>query len=302
MDSQWWKVSRSVSVKQGIRLALLVGLLQAGCAGKAVETNPINEPEPAQPSEAAVATSNAVIPAMTPSAEAKLKAAVDAVLVGHDSQIPVSSRASVLKMIHHLQHHPDARKLVEAALHQAPLYNAKISSLLERDGLPPELFYIAAAESAFLSPDLQGKGLAVGLWQMIPSTARHYGLQVNEGVDERKDVFKSTDASLRHLVDLHATFGDWELVITGFYAGAGIVERGLEMSGATDAWSLIESPGALPEETRGYLPLVYAHLIVALDPVRFGFSSNVSDEALEGLKTNFGHYYTHRYPMDLFAP
>ena len=119
---------------------------------------------------------------------------------------------------------------------------------------------------------------------------------------ERADAFKSTDASMRHLVDLFATFNDWELVITGFYAGAGIVERGIEIAGTREAWALIETSGPLPEETRGYLPLVYAHAVISQDPGRFGFTGRVSEADEQRLLAEYGHFYTNRYPSDLFAP
>lgn len=288
---------RGAAVSAAAILSLGSGCASSRSTGAPPQAAPAEVAQPAPAPRPAAA-----LPPFTDEVARQLRADVEAALAANPSELPISPRTPVLKVIHHLQHHPDARLLMEASLNQAPSYREKIEASLKRDGLPTELVFVAEAESAFLAADLKGKGLAVGLWQMIPSTARHYGLHVDSDRDERTDVFKSTDASLRLLVDLHHTFGDWELVITGFYAGAGIVERALQASGTQDAWALISDPTALPEEARGYLPLVLAHGIISRDPARFGFSGQVTDVELASLRSNYAHYYTNRYPADLFGP
>lgn len=278
---------------------VLLGAVGAGgCAPR--ETLPPPEAAPPAPREAAAAPEVFVVPPFTPQVQAALEVEARAVIGQARFSIPVSARPAVLRTLHHIQHHGEARALMEASLAGAARYRKEISAVLSRDGLPVELFHVAQAESAFLAADLQGKGLAVGLWQLVPSTARHYGLRVGDGFDDRTDVFKSTDAAARLLVDLHATFQDWELAITGFYAGAGIVSRGLELAGTRDAWALLETPDALPAECRGYLPYVYALAIVSQAPTRFGFNPKEDPAWMADVQRDFPRYYTHRYPDDLF--
>lgn len=285
-----------VALKTPIFLA--AALVLGGCLG-----NPVIKAPP--PVDGVVVDSGSEakkveVPAMTAAEAQVLQGLVDGVLASYASEIPLSSRQEVLMVIHHLQHHPQARLLVETALHNAENWRPQMLKQLKRDALPSDLLYIAQAESAFIDAALQGKGLAVGLWQMIPSTARHYGLRVNDLYDDRLDSFKSTDAAMRHLIDLYATFEDWELAITGFYAGAGIVERGLEITQAQDAWSLLKDPDGLPRECRAYLPYILAHIIISQDPQAFGFTAQVTESQLRDVQENYDKYYTNRYPFDLF--
>lgn len=235
----------------------------------------------------------------TPAIESELLAKSQQSLANANYTIMVVPRPSVLRVIHHFMVDPDANSLMEAALTQGAKHRLTVEEALSRDGLPKELSFVAQAESAFLDPALKGKGLAMGLWQMIPSTARHYGLIVNETIDNRTDAFMATDAAVRHLVDLNATFNDWPLVITSFYAGAGIVEQGMQLSNTQDAWSLIEHPTALPQECRAYLPLVYAHAIITATPELFGFHGGLETKRIQDMTADYERFYTHRYPKDL---
>ncbi|MCD8498437.1 MAG: lytic transglycosylase domain-containing protein [Alphaproteobacteria bacterium] len=81
-------------------------------------------------------------------------------------------------------------------------------------GLPKELMYLAIVESA-LDPTAKSPVGAAGLWQLMPHTARQYGLRVDGAVDERFDPYRSTEAAVRLLADLYKDYRDWRLVSGG---------------------------------------------------------------------------------------
>lgn len=93
---------------------------------------------------------------------------------------------------------------------------------------------------------------AAGMWQLMPSTARQYGLTVDENMDERTDVRRSTVAAAMLLRDLYRDLGSWALAVMAYNCGAGAVTRARILSGGSaDPWQILSR---LPRETQGYLP------------------------------------------------
>lgn len=133
-----------------------------------------------------------------------------------------------------------------------------IARLLQERGLPAGLTSVVAVESAFNPLALSPKG-ARGLWQLMPATARRYGLRVEPEADERIDALKSTHAAAAYIKDLYGQFQDWPLVLAAYNAGEDRVARAMARTGARDFWTL-KSRGALPEETLGYVPAVISKL------------------------------------------
>jgi Transglycosylase SLT domain len=125
---------------------------------------------------------------------------------------------------------------------------------LAKAGLPAELSGMVQVESNAQSFALSPRG-ARGLWQLMPDTARRYGLIVNAQQDERLDVYKSTRAAALYLRALYAQFGDWSLVFAAYNAGENTIQRAIDRSGTTDFFQLRQ---VLPDETRSYVPAVWA--------------------------------------------
>ncbi len=125
---------------------------------------------------------------------------------------------------------------------------------LVRVGLPTELAGMVLVESGAQNFALSPKG-ARGLWQLMPETARRYGLTVNSQSDERLDAYKSTRAAALYLRDLYAQFGNWPLAFAAYNAGGQTVQRAIDRSGTTDFLHLNR---LLPAETRNYVPAVLA--------------------------------------------
>lgn len=134
-------------------------------------------------------------------------------------------------------------------------------------GLPQELKYLAVIESA-LNSNIYSRVGAAGLWQFMPSTGKHYGLEVNSLIDERLDPYKSTVAACRMLRSLYRVYGDWNLAIASYNCGPGNVNRAIHRSnGKKDFWEIYPW---LPAETRGYLPCFIAATFVLSYADEFG--------------------------------
>ena len=132
---------------------------------------------------------------------------------------------------------------------------------LEQHGMPPELLFLPGIESGFFSSATSPAG-AAGLWQLMGSTARHYGLVTDELVDERRDFWKATDVALRVLKWNHSQLGNWELALAAYNAGLGRVTSSVRYGGTHDYWEL-QRRGLLPRETSEFVPRYYG-LILAL--------------------------------------
>ena len=137
----------------------------------------------------------------------------------------------------------------------------------ERD-MPSELALLPAVESAY-DPLAYSHGRAAGLWQFIPNTAKHLGLQNNWWFDARRDVPQSTAAALKYLAYLHRRFDNWLHALAAYNAGEGNVSAAIRRNKrnglATDFWSL-----KLPNETRAYVPKLLALAEIIRDPALYG--------------------------------
>jgi membrane-bound lytic murein transglycosylase D len=147
------------------------------------------------------------------------------------------------------------RKQVSYMLAMGQYYLPIFEQELLANKLPDELKYLPIIESA-LNPMAYSRAGACGLWQLIVSTARIYGLQVNSLIDQRMDPVKSTKAAVHYLKDLYNVYGDWDLVIAAYNCGPGNVNKAIRRSGGKhDYWQIFPY---LPAETRSYVPIFIA--------------------------------------------
>ena len=126
---------------------------------------------------------------------------------------------------------------------------------LQRHGMPSELKFLACVESA-LRQNAFSRAKAAGLWQFMPATGMLQGLEVNSIIDERYDLYKSTDAACRYLKQLYTLYNDWAIAIAAYNCGPGNINKAIARSGGRR--SFWEIYGYLPSETRTYVPLFIA--------------------------------------------
>jgi soluble lytic murein transglycosylase-like protein len=141
-----------------------------------------------------------------------------------------------------------------AALRRLQQFRPVLESVLTSEDLPKQLIAVALIESG-ADPLAISRRRARGTWQLIPETARRYGLTVNAEEDERVRVVAATRAAARYLRDLNRRFGDWPLALAAYNACQKAVEDALEKGRATTFWQL-SSAGLLPVETQRYVPAV----------------------------------------------
>lgn len=124
-----------------------------------------------------------------------------------------------------------------------------IQNILVKRGIPAELLYLAVVESKLKNRATSGAG-AVGIWQLMPVTARSLGLQVNSKTDQRRHIYHSSVAAADYLNELYKQFDDWLLVVAAYNCGAGNVYKAIKQSGSRDFWKL---QYFLPTETRNHV-------------------------------------------------
>lgn len=155
-------------------------------------------------------------------------------------------------------------------LNRAQPYLYHIVTELEARELPLALALIPIVESDYDPYALSPRG-ASGLWQLMPATARHLGVERNSYYDGRRDLYDSTRAAIDYLSYLNRFFdGDWLLVLAAYNAGEGTVQKAIKtnqrLGKKTDFWSL-----PLPRETKLYVPKILALAEVISDPDQIDF-------------------------------
>src|SRR3989441_5325183 len=147
-----------------------------------------------------------------------------------------------------------------------------IKQVFAEFNLPADLIFLSLVESGF-STNAVSRAKAVGPWQFIQSTAKTYGLRVDNWIDERRDPVKSTLAAAQYLRDLYHLFGSWPLAMAAYNAGERRVGRALARAHADDFWDLTDTK-LIRRETKEYVPRFLAATLIAKDPSRYGFLIN----------------------------
>ncbi len=159
---------------------------------------------------------------------------------------------------------------IERMTERARRYLHFITEEVERRGMPSEIALLPMIESAF-NPGAYSRSAASGIWQFIPSTGKHFGLQQNWWYDGRRDVIEATNSALDYLQKLHNQFGDWELALAAYNCGEGAVDRAQKRNrsrGLPTDYAHLQ----LPKETLNYVPKLLAIKHIVATPENFGLT------------------------------
>lgn len=148
---------------------------------------------------------------------------------------------------------------------RANKYFPVMAPILKEHGVPEDVLYLACVES-YLNPRAYSPAKAAGIWQFIPSTAKDYGLEVNDEVDERYNLEKVTHAACRYLKKAYAKYGNWESVMASYNCGTGRMSRELEAQKQKSSFDLY-----LNDETSRYVFRIMAMKQVMENPADYGF-------------------------------
>lgn len=161
------------------------------------------------------------------------------------------------------------RKSFERYASRSGRYAPVLSKILNDQGLPRDLIYLAMAESGFQN-HARSWAKAVGTWQFMPYTGKKFGLEVDFFVDERRDPLKATVAASMYLRDLYDRFDSWELATASYNAGEGKIGRAIRRYRTKNFWK-IRRGRYLKAETKNYVPKIMALAIIGKNLKTFGF-------------------------------
>jgi membrane-bound lytic murein transglycosylase D len=185
----------------------------------------------------------------------------------HDVPIPLNQR--VLTFVQLFQGR--LREFIQEGLERGSKYLPMIQNVFRAEGLPLDLAYIPLVESAF-KPNALSRAKAKGVWQFMRGTGVENGLRQDWYIDERSDPEKATVAAAKYLTTLVKMFdGDWHLALASYNGGPGRVQRALKQTRTADFWTLAAKGRALPRETRDYVPMILAAIVIARNPAQYGF-------------------------------
>jgi membrane-bound lytic murein transglycosylase D len=200
-------------------------------------------------------------------ASAETRAQAIAAVADEKPDLPIELNEAVLSCLDLYQGR--LREWFDAALSRGQRYLPHIREVFAEEGIPQDLAYVALVESAF-KPTAYSRAKARGVWQFISATGRRYGLQQDWWIDERSDPDKATRAAAKYLKALYGMFGDWNLALAGYNAGEMKVVRAMKKYKTGDFWELRQTRGFRPE-TKNYVPLIHAAIVIAKSPDRYGF-------------------------------
>jgi membrane-bound lytic murein transglycosylase D len=184
----------------------------------------------------------------------------------HDLPIPLNDR--VLRYVELFQGR--LREFLAEGLERGAQYLPMIQSVFRAEGLPLDLAYVPLIESAF-KPTALSRAKARGVWQFMRGTGLENGLKQDWYIDERSDPAKATVAAAKYFKTLYRMFEDWHLAMASYNGGPGRMQRAIRASRRNDFWSLTATSRYLPRETREYVPMILAAVIIAKNPAKYGF-------------------------------
>ena len=150
-------------------------------------------------------------------------------------------------------------------MNKAYIFIPSIKNTLSQYNIPKEFLYLAMAESNFKTRAYSSKR-AAGLWQFMPGTGRNFNLKIDNYVDERRDLIKSTKAAAKYLTALHKKFGKWYLAAIAYNCGGHRLSKAIKKAGSDDLKILLDPKKKyIPGESRYYIRKIVALALIGND-------------------------------------
>jgi len=192
-------------------------------------------------------------------------------LVGLPTEIDFAGEAAPLTIVD-VRERLDREMIINTNLHSSTTLIFKrasrafpvIEPILKKYGVPDDFKYLAVIESGLVNA-VSPAG-ARGVWQFMPETAKEKGMEVNDFVDERYDLEKSTEAACRYLLEAKNKFGNWTLAAASYNGGMFGINKQLESQQVTDYYDVL-----LTEETSRYVFRILALKEIMQNPAKYGF-------------------------------
>jgi membrane-bound lytic murein transglycosylase D len=209
----------------------------------------------------------------SPPATAELKDTVSTDLRTIEYDIPIPLNQRVLAFVELFQGR--LHDFLEAGMRRGSKYLPMIQNVFRAEGLPLDLAYVPLVESAF-KPNALSRTKAKGVWQFMRGTGLENGLRQDWYIDERSDPEKATVAAAKYLSALARIFdGDWHLALASYNGGPGRLQKAVKLGKRDDFWGLAEKARLLPRETRDYVPMILAAIVIARNPAQYGFEFEI---------------------------
>ena len=139
-----------------------------------------------------------------------------------------------------------------------------IEPILKKNGIPDDFKYLAVAESGLSQAVSPSK--AVGFWQILEGTAKDYGLEVNNEVDERYHIEKSTEVACKYLLKSYQKYGNWTMAAASYNMGPNGINKQMDRQENDSYYDMV-----LGEETGRYVFRILAIKVIFENPERYGF-------------------------------
>ncbi|MGH7272366.1 MAG: LysM peptidoglycan-binding domain-containing protein [Polyangiaceae bacterium] len=194
--------------------------------------------------------------------------------------LPVRWDERVIRYLDYFRDDPRGRKTFASLYRHSGRWREAMRRTLRRNSLPEDLVWVSMIESGF-DPEARSPAGATGLWQLMPQTARIYGLTLDRWLDQRMDPPRATEAAAEMFGELHRRFGSWELALAAFNMGCAGLESIVRRFNTNDFWSLARMEGSLPWETTLYVPKILAAAVVAHNLVAFGYGDLATDPPMD---------------------
>lgn len=150
-------------------------------------------------------------------------------------------------------------------------YFPVIEPILKKYGIPEDFKYLCMAESGMDPNTVSGAG-ASGLWQLMPSAAKDYGVETGSNVDLRFNVEIATEAACKYLRAAYKRYGNWTMAAASYNAGLAGVSRRMGIQSVDSYYDLF-----LPEETMRYVYRILSFKLLVENPQKYGFHLRKKD-------------------------